>query len=377
MKFALESKQVTLPSEPEITPTVESVSEAYEGLLTSYMELSDAQRNLDEVCQVMENIELSMKMIKAGGMDAVKLLNVDKSLEGLLGVAEEKMTVESATEGITDALKAAWEKFKEWLKKVCAALRNFFNKKKVTHTLEAQFAASAAKKMEMSKTEPQAAAPEETKENPKPAAKVFDPNEVPEFDGRLLKASSMKIISEFWTDVFELMTNINNYVKKAFADPDNNATDILKTVLDPWMEKNADRIGVVYSVDNGSSSWGDQFTINVAGEILFGKQGSSWKDLGYTDVDTAKQLCDVYEKYCTDYNSHFVNQEWANGAYERYQIKPGNKGHNSVQTFGSMMRVVMYVTSSLNNIDVQFSRAAHSTIGLLEKAINHPAAEES
>ena len=181
----------------------------------------------------------------------------------------------------------------------------------------------------------------------------------------------------FWTDVFELMTNINNYVKKAFADPDNNATDILKMVIDPWMEKKADRIGVVYSVDNGSSSWGDQFTIHVNGEILFGKQGSSWKDLGYTDVDTAKQLCDVYEKYCTDYNSHFVNQEWANGAYERYQIKPGNKGSNSVQTFGSMMRVVMYVTSSLNNIDVQFSRAAHSTIGLLEKAINHPAAEES
>lgn len=127
MKFALESKQVTLPSEPEVAPTVESISEAYEGLLTSYMELSDAQRNLDEVCQVMENIELSMKMIKAGGMDAVKLLNVDKSLEGLLGVAEEKMTVEAAQEGLGDVLKQLIEKVKEYIKKVVAWIREHWD----------------------------------------------------------------------------------------------------------------------------------------------------------------------------------------------------------------------------------------------------------
>ena len=126
MKFALESKQVTLPSEPEITPTVESISEAYEGLLTSYMELSDAQRNLDEVCQVMENIELSMKMIKTGGMDAVKLLNVDKSLEGLLGVAEEKMTVQATHEGFSQALSEGWKKFKEFVKSVISKIVEFF-----------------------------------------------------------------------------------------------------------------------------------------------------------------------------------------------------------------------------------------------------------
>lgn len=106
--------------------TVESISEAYEGLLASYMGLSDALRNLDEVCQVMENIALSIQMIETGGMDAVKLLNVDKSMESLLGVAEEKFTVEAATEGFTEAFKEAWAKFKEWCRKAWKWIVDFF-----------------------------------------------------------------------------------------------------------------------------------------------------------------------------------------------------------------------------------------------------------
>ena len=122
MKFALESNQVTLPSEPEVTPTVESISEAYEGLLTSYMELSDAQRNLDEVCQVMENIDISMRMVKIGGIDAIKLLNTDKSLESLVNVTEEKLTVQSAEEGLGDAAKQIINKFVETLKTIVSKL---------------------------------------------------------------------------------------------------------------------------------------------------------------------------------------------------------------------------------------------------------------
>lgn len=127
MKFALESKQVTLPSEPEVTPTVESISEVYEGMLASYMELSDAQKGIDEVHQVMENINLSMKMIQKGGIEAVKLLNIDKSVESLVGVAEEKLTVEASKEGFGDAANAAWEKLKEWVKKFVEAIKKFLN----------------------------------------------------------------------------------------------------------------------------------------------------------------------------------------------------------------------------------------------------------
>lgn len=127
MKFSVKEKPIAVAPPPSEQVTVEQVSAAYEDLMYSYMELSDAQRNLDEVCQVMENIELSMKMIKAGGMDAVKLLNIDKSLEGLLGVAEEKMTVQAAQEGLGDVLKSIIEKVKEYIKKVIAWLREHWD----------------------------------------------------------------------------------------------------------------------------------------------------------------------------------------------------------------------------------------------------------
>lgn len=119
MKFALESKQVTLPSEPEVAPTVESISETYEGLLTSYMELSDAQRDLDEVCQVMENIELSMKMIKTSDK-VIECLNVDGSLEALCNTKELSSTIVTASleNAMTDVLKSFWEKVKAFFAKI-------------------------------------------------------------------------------------------------------------------------------------------------------------------------------------------------------------------------------------------------------------------
>lgn len=130
MKFSVKEKPLAATCQPT-TITVEQVSAAYEDLMCSYMELSDAQRNLDEVCQVMDNINLSMQMIKAGGMDAVKLLNIDKSIEGLLGVAEEKMTVQAAEEGFADSIKTAWKKFWEFIKdffrKVIAYIKMMFN----------------------------------------------------------------------------------------------------------------------------------------------------------------------------------------------------------------------------------------------------------
>lgn len=131
MKFSAKEKPLT-EAPPQASMTVEQVSAAYEDLMCSYMELTDAQRDLDEVCQVMENIELSMKMIKTGGIDAVKLLDIDKSLEGLLGVAEEKLTVQAAQEGLGDAIKSGFNQFVEWVKKVLLAIRNFFfNRSKV------------------------------------------------------------------------------------------------------------------------------------------------------------------------------------------------------------------------------------------------------
>lgn len=126
MKFAVCTNKPT--SKTQVAPvTPQDITEAYEGMMAAYMELSDAQRNLDEVCQVMDNINLSMMMIQKGGIEAVKLLNIDKSIESLIGVAEEKLTVENAQEGFSGAVSAAWENLKEWVKKLIEAVKKFLN----------------------------------------------------------------------------------------------------------------------------------------------------------------------------------------------------------------------------------------------------------
>lgn len=125
MKFSIKEKPIVTAPKPE-PMTAAQVSAAYEGLLVAYMELSDAQRNLDEVCQAMSNIDISMKMIKTGGLDVIKMLNVDKSMEDLFGLAEDKITVKIAEEGFGQVTGELWTKFWEWIKRVAVAVRNFF-----------------------------------------------------------------------------------------------------------------------------------------------------------------------------------------------------------------------------------------------------------
>lgn len=104
------------------------IDASFQSLFDAYLDLSESQRNLEEVHQVMDNIELSIKMIKSGNPSAIPLLNIDKSLESLVGVPESKLTVESAQEGLVDALKKAWATFVEWLKKICRFIASIFDK---------------------------------------------------------------------------------------------------------------------------------------------------------------------------------------------------------------------------------------------------------
>lgn len=125
MKFSLENLQTPATSTaPQVT--IEDVAVAYEGLLSTYMELSDAQRNLDEVCQVMENLTLSIEMLKTGGSEAIKILNADKSIENLINVDISKATVESVTESLEGATNSAWTKFVEMVKAVYRKVVAFF-----------------------------------------------------------------------------------------------------------------------------------------------------------------------------------------------------------------------------------------------------------
>ena len=128
MQFAVKPI-AKMPVTPECPiPSMEQLTEAYEGMITAYMQLSDAQRDLDETCQIMANIEISLQALKSGDAAVLTMLNLDKGLESLLGVSADKITVGAATEGLGEALKNAWNKFCEFVKKIVVWIRDFIGK---------------------------------------------------------------------------------------------------------------------------------------------------------------------------------------------------------------------------------------------------------
>ena len=102
--------------------------QAQEELNQAFMDLTDAQKSMTEVCEVMENIQTSVNLITKYGAAGVEQLNMDGSLEDLLQVPAKLITAEKAQEGLGEAAKAAWEKFKEWCLKAWEFIRGIFTK---------------------------------------------------------------------------------------------------------------------------------------------------------------------------------------------------------------------------------------------------------
>lgn len=100
--------------------------QAQEELNQAFMDLTDAQKSMTEVCEVMENIQTSVDLITKYGAAGVEQLNVDGSLEALLQVPAKLITAEKAQEGLGEAAKAAWEKLKGWIKRIIEIVKNFF-----------------------------------------------------------------------------------------------------------------------------------------------------------------------------------------------------------------------------------------------------------
>ena len=106
-------------------------------LLDEVAELCDAKcelevhlGKLDSIEGVIDNISTSLKAldtIEDSGA-VIKVLNMDQSIENLLGVAEDSISKKIATEGLGDALKRAWEAFKKWCKDFWERIKDFFKK---------------------------------------------------------------------------------------------------------------------------------------------------------------------------------------------------------------------------------------------------------
>lgn len=96
--------------------------------------LSDEQKQLSEVVAVMNNFNDTFRYLKdCNSIESLKCLNMDGSVESLLGVSIESLTVESATEGFITASKDVWNKFTatvskiwEWIKNAIVRVVEFF-----------------------------------------------------------------------------------------------------------------------------------------------------------------------------------------------------------------------------------------------------------
>lgn len=84
---------------------------AQEELNNAWMNLTDAQKNMEEVCEVMENIQTSVDLITKYGAAGVEQLNIDGSLEALCGVEAKLLTAEKAQEDLLYNMQDAWKRF--------------------------------------------------------------------------------------------------------------------------------------------------------------------------------------------------------------------------------------------------------------------------
>ena len=114
-------------------PSVESV----DTILDDMAELSDIKCEIEtligqlpELDAVYENLTSSIEALNnAKDKDEVVLtLNIDHSIEGLLGVAEDKITAKAAMEGFGEAIVNAWKKLVAFVVAIYDKIRAWFRK---------------------------------------------------------------------------------------------------------------------------------------------------------------------------------------------------------------------------------------------------------
>lgn len=138
------------------SPAVETLSsiqmaELQEDFKNAYENLCDSVKQLDAVHDIMENIETSQRMLATYGSAAIPQLNIDKGLEALCKIPENMITVDKAVEGLGDAARDMWEKFRAWIKQIWLALKQLF---KAIIGQNAQIIKEVEKVVEVIKKEP-------------------------------------------------------------------------------------------------------------------------------------------------------------------------------------------------------------------------------
>ncbi len=130
MKFAVQSLSTPVQKTEE-TVSVESLLALSEEVHASYLDLSETEKSLEEVQQVVANIDMSIAAIEKYGEQAVQVLNVDGSLTELMGT-EVLTNITAIIEKLNGTKIASIEgfgdKIKEFIAKILAFIKGFINK---------------------------------------------------------------------------------------------------------------------------------------------------------------------------------------------------------------------------------------------------------
>ena len=117
----------------EVTPVVEGC----ESLLDNVTEFTEIRCDIEtlagqipELESVMENLSNSLELLQtAKNPDQIlEVLNGDKSIENLLGIAEGQISVKAATEGLGEAIVNAWKKLVAFVVSIYDKIRAWFRK---------------------------------------------------------------------------------------------------------------------------------------------------------------------------------------------------------------------------------------------------------
>lgn len=121
VNYALKSA-VVRTGKQDFLDAATGLAEACEGLASMNAELH-------ELDKVIDSVQLAQDIVKNFDGDAeqiIKLVNCHHAMERLLGVAESKITVSAAQEGLGEALKNMWKKIKEWFARLGDWFRKLF-----------------------------------------------------------------------------------------------------------------------------------------------------------------------------------------------------------------------------------------------------------
>lgn len=127
MKFTLKGS-ATLTDNTVQSYSVEELLIAKQDIHRAWMNLDASIKQLDDVQQIMDNVSFSIEALAKYGTDAVKVLNVDKGLENLLGIPEKLITAEKAVNAMEGVMSNAFDAIKKWFKEFCQKVRAFVEK---------------------------------------------------------------------------------------------------------------------------------------------------------------------------------------------------------------------------------------------------------